>query len=129
MAEFKLDEIPGEISRLLKDAVYVTVGFGVLAVQKLQTQRHELAKTLDDKVVDPGKERFDQLKESFDEQLKTLESRLDTIEEKIDAALDELQGRLPEQAAEMLGHARDAVKSARKQVLELVRSEEETKAA
>lgn len=35
-----------EAARLLRDSFYVTVGFGVLAFQKLQVRRRELTKQL-----------------------------------------------------------------------------------
>jgi paraquat-inducible protein B len=125
MAEIKFDEIAGEITKVLKDALYIGVGFGVLTFQKLQVQRNELQKAIDEKVVDLGKERLEKVRGDVESQMKALEERLDTIEAKIDEALDELQGKLPEQAADVLGQARSAVKSARKQVLEMVRREEQ----
>ncbi|MBW3557105.1 MAG: hypothetical protein KY454_09260 [Actinobacteria bacterium] len=36
-----------EVTRTLKDAAYVTVGFGVLAFQKAQVRRRELEKQLE----------------------------------------------------------------------------------
>jgi hypothetical protein len=42
-----------EAFRLLRDSFYVTVGFGVLTVQKLQVRRRELEKTLDHQLAGP----------------------------------------------------------------------------
>jgi hypothetical protein len=42
-----------EAFRLLRDTFYVTVGFGVLTVQKLQVRRRELEKTLDQQLAGP----------------------------------------------------------------------------
>jgi hypothetical protein len=39
--------------RFLRDSFYVTVGFGVLAVQKLQVRRRELEKALDTQLAAP----------------------------------------------------------------------------
>src|SRR5690606_2383000 len=42
-----------EAFRFLRDSFYVTVGFGVLAVQKLQVRRRELEKALDQQLAAP----------------------------------------------------------------------------
>ncbi|MEJ5254702.1 MAG: hypothetical protein WHS89_05075 [Acidimicrobiales bacterium] len=39
--------------KLLRDSVYVTVGFGVLAFQKVQVRRRELERSLDQQLAGP----------------------------------------------------------------------------
>lgn len=39
--------VPTQAARLVRDTFFVTVGFGVLAVQRLQVQRRELERSLD----------------------------------------------------------------------------------
>ena len=42
-----------DATKLLRDSFYVTVGFGVLAVQKLQVRRRELEKEIDERFAGP----------------------------------------------------------------------------
>ncbi|HWH34801.1 MAG TPA: hypothetical protein VNT56_05705 [Acidimicrobiales bacterium] len=39
-------EVPDDLARQLEDALYVSVGFGVLALQRAQVRRRELARVL-----------------------------------------------------------------------------------
>jgi hypothetical protein len=41
---------PQDLSKLAKDALYVTVGLGVIAVQKAQVQRQQFQKRVEDRV-------------------------------------------------------------------------------
>lgn len=89
-----------DITKSLKDALYVTVGLGVIAFQKAQVQRRELAKQLDGRV-------------------KLVEERLEGVEGRFESILDQLEDRLPEQAKEVAKQARQAAKDARGQLREL----------
>jgi hypothetical protein len=40
------DGVGEDVFRLMRDTFYVTVGFGVLGVQKLQVRRRELERTI-----------------------------------------------------------------------------------
>lgn len=40
------------VSKVALDALYVSVGLGVIAVQKAQVRRHELTKSLEDQLKD-----------------------------------------------------------------------------
>jgi hypothetical protein len=46
-----------EAFRFMRDSFYVTVGFGVLAVQKLQVRRRELERSIDQHLSGP-REQF-----------------------------------------------------------------------
>jgi hypothetical protein len=46
-----------DATKLLKDALYVSVGLGVIAFQKAQVQRNELQKTLDQRLSSLGLKR------------------------------------------------------------------------
>lgn len=123
MPEIKIDEITADITKVAKDVVYVGVGLGILTFQKAQVQRQELQKRLGVNL-DNRKADWDKVGDRFETQVKTLEARLDDLETKVAEALDQLQEKLPEQAAEILGQARGAVKSARSQVMDLVKRDE-----
>jgi hypothetical protein len=64
MPERKLDDL----SKSVKDAFYVTVGLGVIAMQKAQVQRHELEKRL--------KAQADDLTKVVEDRVKLVEERL-----------------------------------------------------
>ncbi len=63
MAEIKMDELAGDIAKVVKDALYIGVGFGVLAFQKAQTQRQELQKLLDERF-GAGKDQLEDVRGS-----------------------------------------------------------------
>jgi hypothetical protein len=64
MPESKL----GDLSRSAKDAFYVTVGLGVIAMQKAQVQRRELEKRL--------KAQADDITKVVEDRVKLVEERL-----------------------------------------------------
>ena len=97
-----------EVSRLLRDAVYVTVGVGVIAVQKAQVQRRELQGQLEESLAD-AKQRLEQIGDS-------VEDGLDSLEDQFEVLLDEVESRLPDQAATAVRQARDAAKEAQRQL-------------
>lgn len=128
-----------DVRSTLKDAAYVGIGFGVLAVQKAQAQRRELQGKLTASVGE-AKGGFDKLGEDVQDRLKLVEERLealgkqvddaaDDFEERLDKVLDELQGRLPEQVRDLVGKARAAGRDARAQARQLVRSNDKATAA
>jgi hypothetical protein len=41
--------MPQDLSKLARDTLYVTVGLGVIVVQKAQVQRNELQRRLEDR--------------------------------------------------------------------------------
>ena len=81
----------------VKDAAYVTIGFGVLAFQRAQVRRQELTKAMT--------ERFG----SLDAGYEAFETRLDDVVETVGK-------RLPDPAADLLGQAHRTARTARRQV-------------
>ena len=109
-----------DLTKLVKDAFYVTVGLGVIAVQRAQVRRHELTKQVSGNV-DDAKSQFQSLTKRFDDRVKLVEERLEGVEERFEAVLDQLEEHLPEQARELAQKARAAAKEARTQVRSLTR--------
>ena len=109
-----------DLTKLVKDAFYVTVGLGVIAVQRAQVRRHELTKQVSGNV-DDAKSQFQSLTKRFDDRVKLVEERLEGVEERFEAVLDQLEEHLPEQARELAQQARTAAKEARTQVRSLTR--------
>jgi ElaB/YqjD/DUF883 family membrane-anchored ribosome-binding protein len=103
---------PQDLTKLAKDAVYVTVGLGVISFQKMQLQRRDLEERVRGQV--------DGLSKRVEERVKTAEERFEAIESRVEAALDQFEERLPEQARAASKQARTAAKDARTQVRGLV---------
>jgi Skp family chaperone for outer membrane proteins len=110
----KLAGLDDKLVAIVRDAAYITIGFGVLTVQQAQVRRRELTKTV--------AERLDSNKAQMDELIGSLDTRLAKLEAKLDESVAQLEGRLPEQAATMVGQVHTYSKTARKQVRGLVRS-------
>ena len=121
MAECRIENITDEVTKVAKDALYVTVGFGVMAAQKANQAVKDLQARFDENVTSG--------KSSWTDQWKSLSEQLTTLEEKWESALDDVQDRLPTQAKDVLGKARESAKSAREQFLGFVNRNSETAAA
>jgi DNA anti-recombination protein RmuC len=109
------------VTKTLKDAAYVVVGFGVLAFQKAQVRRRELEKQLGVST------------ESFREQLTKVaadaEKNIEPVVEAVEASLDQLEERLPAQAREVLKTVRTTAKDAGEQFRARVNEYKATAAA
>lgn len=108
-----------KLVELAKDAVYVTVGVGVLAFQKAQVRRRELVKLLDERI-GSGKPQLEDLVKSFETRMKELDQRFVEFESKLDTMVEQAESRLPEPAGEALHKAYDVARTARQQVRELL---------
>ena len=109
-----------DLTKLLKDAFYVSIGLGVIAVQRAQVRRQELSKQVSGQV-DDAKSQLQSLTKRFDDRVKVVEERLEGVETRFEALLDQLEEHLPEQARELAQQARTAAKEARTQVRSLAR--------
>ena len=121
----QLGDLPGvdadKLVAALRDAAYVTIGFGVLAFQQAQVRRREIVQSLSTRF-GSSKGQIEELLSSMEAQIKGLDQRFDAIETTIDAAVVKLEGRLPDQASALLGQAHELAKSARKQARGLLSS-------
>jgi hypothetical protein len=77
---------------LLREAAYITIGFGVLSIQQAQVRRRELV------------------------------ANLNVLEAKVDAAVVAWEQALPGQAGILLGQAHSAARIAREQARGLIRT-------
>ena len=108
-----------DLTKVAKDAFYVSVGLAVIAFQKLQVQRQELRKQVTGQVGD-AKSQLQSLSKLFEDRVKVVEERLEGVEDRFETLLDQLEERLPEQARDVAKQARTAAKDARTQVRSLV---------
>jgi hypothetical protein len=102
MPTLEADKIAETVTTARKDALYLSVGAGVLVVQKAQVRRQEMRKQFAGQI-EAGKERFGGL-------TKTVEAGVATMEHRLDEVLDNVQSRLPGQAADVLAGMRTAAR-------------------
>ena len=80
-----------DFNQTVKDAFYVAVGFGVIAFQKAQVRRHELAELVEAQVTET--------REQWQKLARDLEHRVEPV-------IDDLEERLPETARDLVRQAR-----------------------
>ena len=111
---------------VLRDALYVAIGFGVLTFQQAQVRRRELATALAGHPVvrklDLSTAQLDDIVAALEQRLSGLDSRIDAFEARLDGIVAQVEAKLPEQAGAVLGQAHDLAKTARKQVRGLIRN-------
>jgi hypothetical protein len=92
------------LPEMLKDAAYVTVGFGVIAWNKSQVRRRELESKFSGQTAE--------LRSQLAKVSHEVETRIEPLVEAVDAGLDRIEGQLPDQAREAFKSARTAAKAA-----------------
>jgi TolA-binding protein len=110
-----------DITNLVKDTVYVSIGLGVIAFQRVQVQRQELRKQLEGQLGD-ARGSVEKVTKLVDDRVKTVEERLEAVEERFEALAEQLEARLPDQLGDAAKQARLAAKEARSQLRGLVRT-------
>lgn len=108
MADVTLDTV----TDTLRDALYVGIGAGVIAFQKLQVQRVELAKSLSSQLDDArgtAKGSLDSVSDVVEARVKDIEERLEGLEGRLEALLAQIEDKLPEQARDLVKQARHLV--------------------
>jgi hypothetical protein len=101
-----------------KDAFYVTVGLGVLAVQQLQVQRRQFTKWLNGQA-NEARTSLDGMQGRFDERVKAAEERLAALEEQANVVLTELKDRLPDSVKEFAEQSIEFATQARADLYDL----------
>jgi hypothetical protein len=121
LPKFEMPEIDTDkVVETARDAAYIAVGLGVLAFQRANAVRRDVASDLTDRY-ESGKTQVEELRTKAQQRFADLDERLVALESKLDEAIASLEAKLPEQAANVVSQAHDLVKSARNQVRELVR--------
>jgi hypothetical protein len=92
-----------KVVAIVRDAAYLTVGLGAVAVERAQASRRRLATTVEAR-------------------LARVDERVDAAEARVDEVIDRIENVLPEQAGHLVGQARDMSRVARKQVRGLIRT-------
>ena len=117
----KLAGLDDKLVAAVRDAAYITIGFGVLAFQQAQVRRREVVQGLADRF-GTSKTQMDDLLTSVEAQMTKLDERFDALDAKLDTAMAKIEAQLPDQAAAIVGQAHDLAKAARKQVRGLIRN-------
>ena len=113
--------IVDEGARLARDSFYVTVGFGVLTFQKLQVRRRELESQLERRDHRQQLERSVQvLQSSIGTGVSHLDDQVTAIERHVDPVFDDVTSHLPAATRDALGGVRDAARSTRGAVVDLI---------
>ena len=104
-----------ELSKTLKDAAYVAIGFGVIGFQRAQVRRQELLRELR---AQRGRleDQAGGARVLISALIKDLEERFEPVASEIETRLDEIEERLPEQAKALFGQVREAAKDVQEQV-------------
>jgi hypothetical protein len=107
----------------LRDAAYITIGFGVLTVQKAQVRRRELVAALSARF-GTSKETTESLLSSIETELRgivsAVDDRIEAVEARIDTAVAAVEQRLPQPAGAWLSQVHGVARAARRQVRGLV---------
>jgi hypothetical protein len=76
-----------ELTKIIRDTLYATVGVGVLTVQQLDQARRQLAERLSTHY-GVGKHQVDQLIAIVEDQMGNLDARMKVLERQLDGLLD-----------------------------------------
>jgi hypothetical protein len=112
--ELTVAELVDDITKVLKDAVYASIGLGVLASEKLTEQRKAFQGSVSERI-GAGRTELDTFSKRFDDGVKSVEARLTALEQRLEKLVDKVQERLPEQVADLMAQARKASGQARAQ--------------
>jgi hypothetical protein len=114
-----LNEIAEDLSRTARDAAYVAVGLGVLAVQRAQVRRQELAKHL----AEPRAQvetTIDEVRGELSRRAKDVDDRVEKLITLLEGRWEPVEGRLPGQARIVIQQARSQAREARQQIRTLL---------
>lgn len=117
MSEIK--DVTDDIVGTARDAAYVAVGLGVLALQRAQVRRQELSKAL----VGPRGELDERLGEVRDEiriRVRQIDERLEEVFETIEASIIPLEERLPDVARDIVSKTRTQAHDVRQQIRQIL---------
>ncbi len=113
-----MSEIKGVTEDLVgaaRDAAYVAVGLGVLAVQRAQVRRNELMKALQG----PRgglEERLGDVRGEIGRRFKDIDGRVEQVFESLESSMIPVEERLPEPARDFVRQARIQARDVRQQI-------------
>ena len=102
------------LSDNLRDAAYIAIGMGVIAVQRAQVQREALRKQFADQRTAFESRGADAVK-ILNDAIKQADARIAPVVELLEQQVDTVVDRLPAQAKSIIEPAHQASKDARQQ--------------
>ncbi len=113
----ELEEIPGEIAKITRDAAYVAVGLGVLGLQRTQVQRQALqrrvrAGELDDVVAG--------LRAGLTRSVQQADAVVEATIGQLESSLEPLEQQLPQPVRELVAYAHTRAREVRCQLRQAV---------
>jgi DNA anti-recombination protein RmuC len=97
------------VKDVAKEAAYITVGFGVIGVQRAQVRRQELKRQLD-----AQRQQFEtqmtEVRGQVQKLVQDLDERLQPVRTEFESRINEFEGRLPEQARDFVQQVRTLAK-------------------
>jgi chaperonin cofactor prefoldin len=109
-----INAVADEVANLAKDAVYVTVGLGVLAFQRLQSRRVDLSQRL---AQDTAFEtRLEDLRAQVSRQARQLDELVENVANFIETTLEPIEEQLPAPARDLAQKAKVQAREVRSQI-------------
>lgn len=113
MTEFK--GVTEDLVGTARDAAYVAVGLGVLAVQRAQVRRNELMRALEGPRTEID-QRLGEVREQIGRKFKYIDGRVEQVIETLEAQITPIEERLPEPARDFVKQARTQARDMRQQI-------------
>jgi hypothetical protein len=100
-------DLPGEVTRIARDAVHVAIGLGVLGLNRAQVRRQELSRHLAEPK-DLTSERLAGARERASKQMQAADEAVEGLIVRVEASLEPIEDRLPSPVRETVKmlHAR-----------------------
>jgi hypothetical protein len=111
--------VADQVGEYAKNAVYMTIGLGVLAIQQVQVQRRQLVDWLSGQATEL-RGSLETMQSRIEETAKATEERVTAFEEHAEALLTEVQGRLPESVKDLAVQSIDYATQAETKLFDLV---------
>jgi isopropylmalate/homocitrate/citramalate synthase len=108
-----------QVGEYAKNALYMTIGLGVLAIEQVQVQRRQLVDWLSGQATEL-RGSLETMQSRIEDTVNAAEQRVTTFEEHAEALLTEVQGRLPESVKDLAEQSIDYATQAQAKVFDLV---------
>jgi isopropylmalate/homocitrate/citramalate synthase len=108
-----------QVGEYAKNALYMTIGLGVLAIEQVQVQRRQLVDWLSGQATEL-RGSLEAMQSRIEDTVNAAEERVTAFEEHAEALLTEVQGRLPESVKDLAEQSIDYATQAQAKVFDLV---------
>lgn len=113
-----LSDLTRSASKFARDVAYVTVGLGVLGIQKAQVRRVDLARKLADESLWSG--RIGEVREAVYAQAHHVDTIVESAVNLFETTIEPLEDQLPVSARELSQKAREQARQVRGQIRSIV---------